>query len=165
MNINITHELLMKPRIQQIIKIIKNKEVNISDLKRDLKINYNNTFTYIKKLKEAGVIYLKQTGEQNNPSLIIPLISEDINLKEKSNLEKIYKMKNRIRGVLVTIKKKEKGILWEESKMIYKEMREHIPSKSQYSMKVIKDEGTKGKEIIINFLFEPEKASNIPKTK
>lgn len=166
MNIHTTHELLMKLRVQQIIKIIKNKKINISDLRREIKINYNNTFAYIKKLKEAGLLDLKQQiGEQNNPSLIIPLISDDINIKEKSKLEEACKNKNKIKGVLVTIKKKEGGgILWEESKLIYKEMREIIPSTAQYSMKVIRDDKLKDRNIIINFLFEPEKISDVHKT-
>ena len=131
---------------------------------RELNITYNNTFNYVKKLQKVGLLDVNQTGEQNNPSIIIPLISDDIDIREKSKLKEACKDKNKITGIIVTIKKKESGgVLWEESKLIYKEMRELIPSKAQYSMKVIKDEKIKSKNITINFLFEPDKTSDIPK--
>ena len=100
---NNIYDLLFKPTTKKILNLIRKKEMNISELSKELGIAYKNTFANIKKLEENGFLYLKKTKEQNNPSIIIPLVSEPIDFhKEKKKFEeKCKKDKEKIKSYFI----------------------------------------------------------------
>jgi len=78
----------------KILKLLKNKKKNISEINRELGMAYNNTFRNIKELKEMGYVKLTKSRTQNNPTIVeLDLIKAVVGGKVKSGMSEVKRAK------------------------------------------------------------------------